>query len=96
MNFLHMCEYGTLKPVRIILRKGSEERGWGMEGWTKQGTLYAYVEMSQWNPLYYTNKYFKNIHMASDIAKMSFSWDVMYWEGHLMENLVKILMRSGV
>jgi hypothetical protein len=46
-----MYEYGTLKPVKVILstRRG---RGRTMEGWTKLDTLYAYIEMSQQNPMY--------------------------------------------
>jgi hypothetical protein len=47
MYFLYNYEYGTLKPVKIILRrrKGKRENNGGNEpNW---GTLYAYMEMSE-------------------------------------------------
>jgi hypothetical protein len=46
-GFLHMYEYGTLKPVKIILRKGRKKRennGGNKQNW---GTLSTYMEMSQ-------------------------------------------------
>jgi hypothetical protein len=45
-----MHEYGTLKPVEVILRRGKEEEednGGDDPNW---GMLYAYMEMSQPNP----------------------------------------------
>jgi hypothetical protein len=46
--FISMYENRTMKPVEIVLRRGSEkERDRGCEfDW---GTLYACVEVSQWN-----------------------------------------------
>jgi hypothetical protein len=47
-------EYGTLKPVQAILRKGGEEgEQWRDEA--NRGAWYAYMEMSQWDPQY--NRY---------------------------------------
>jgi hypothetical protein len=47
-----MYEYGTLKPDKVILRRwrGKRENNEGDE--PNQGTLYAYMEMSQQNSLY--------------------------------------------
>jgi hypothetical protein len=45
--FLYMYEYGTLKPVKIILRKGRRKRKNNRGNESHQGTLYAYMEMSQ-------------------------------------------------
>jgi hypothetical protein len=42
-----MYEYGTLKPVKVILGRGKRENI--VPNW---GTLYACMEMSQQNPLY--------------------------------------------
>jgi hypothetical protein len=40
-----MYEYGTLKPAKVILRRGKRENNGGDEpNW---GTFYAYMEMSQ-------------------------------------------------
>jgi hypothetical protein len=47
-----MYEYGTLKPDKVILRRGRrkmENKG-GDE--PNLGTLYTYIEMSQGNLLY--------------------------------------------
>jgi hypothetical protein len=47
-----MYEYGTLKSVKVIL-KGEGGRGRNNGGdEPNQGTLYAFMEMSQQNPLY--------------------------------------------
>jgi hypothetical protein len=46
MYFLYMCEFGTLKPVKVILRKGRRKRDNG-GGKPNQSTLYTYMEMSQ-------------------------------------------------
>jgi hypothetical protein len=52
MYFLHMYEYGTLKPFKVILRrgKGKRENNGGDE--PHRGTLGAYTEMLQQNSLY--------------------------------------------
>jgi hypothetical protein len=43
-----MYEYGTLKHIKIILRRESGKRGSnGGDEEPNQGTLYAYTEMSQ-------------------------------------------------
>jgi hypothetical protein len=51
MYFIYMFEDKTLKPVKIIWSKGSENDGGGGAE-PNQGTLQAYMEMSEWNPLY--------------------------------------------
>jgi hypothetical protein len=56
-----MCEYGILKPVKVILRRTGEEGEWWK--WIKPGTIHVYMEMSQWNPLY-------NYHIIKNIFKM--------------------------
>jgi hypothetical protein len=39
-----MCEYGTLKPVEVVLRRG---KGRIMKGWTNPGHIkYIYMGMS--------------------------------------------------
>jgi hypothetical protein len=47
MYFLYMYEYGTLKSVEVILRRGwgrgRENNGGDEPNW---GILYAYMEMS--------------------------------------------------
>jgi hypothetical protein len=43
-NFLSMYEYGTLKPVEIILRKGKENNGEDDPNWD---SLYTCIEISQ-------------------------------------------------
>jgi hypothetical protein len=50
--FLHIYEYVTLKPTEAILRREREKRVKNGHNEPKQGTLYAYVEMSQQNILY--------------------------------------------
>jgi hypothetical protein len=44
-----MYEYGTLRPISVILRRGwkKKENNGGDE--TNWGTLYTYMEMSQQN-----------------------------------------------
>jgi hypothetical protein len=42
-----MYEYGTLKHIKIILRRESGKRGSNGGDEPNQGTLYAYTEMSQ-------------------------------------------------
>jgi hypothetical protein len=52
MYFLHMYEYGILKPVKATLRRrwGKRENNRGDEpNW---GTLYAEMELSGQTPLY--------------------------------------------
>jgi hypothetical protein len=47
MYFLSMYKYGTLKPVKTILRRGREKRennGGDEPNWA---TLYAHMRMSQ-------------------------------------------------
>jgi hypothetical protein len=44
--FLHMHEYGTLKPVSHF-KKGSGRRGRLMDGMNQTGVQYMYMEMSQ-------------------------------------------------
>jgi hypothetical protein len=47
-----MYEYGTLKPVEVILRTG-RETGKIVEGMIQtKDILYVHMEMSQLNPLY--------------------------------------------
>jgi hypothetical protein len=46
-----LCEYGTLKPVQVILRRG-RKRGRSRRDETNWDTLYVYMEMSQRNPMY--------------------------------------------
>jgi hypothetical protein len=43
---LHMYEYGTLKPIEVILRRGwrKRENNGGEE--PNQGTLYVHMEMA--------------------------------------------------
>jgi hypothetical protein len=41
-----LCEYGTLKPVQVILRRG-RKRGRSRRDETNWDTLYVYMEMSQ-------------------------------------------------
>jgi hypothetical protein len=43
-----MHEYGTLKPVKAILRRGNMENNGGDE--PNRGIFYAYVEMSYKTP----------------------------------------------
>jgi hypothetical protein len=45
--FLYVYEYGTLKPVEVILRRGKEKREKNEGDESNWGTLYAYMEMSQ-------------------------------------------------
>jgi hypothetical protein len=47
MYFLHVYEYGTLKPAEAILRRGKGKRENNGGDVPNQGTLYIYVEMSQ-------------------------------------------------
>jgi hypothetical protein len=42
-----MYEYGTLKPVEIILRRRKEKRKNKRGDEPNWGTLYAYMKMSQ-------------------------------------------------
>jgi hypothetical protein len=57
MYFLHIYEFGTLKPVEVILRK-RKERGRIMEE-MNQGIFYTYMEMKPPILLLYTNKKIK-------------------------------------
>jgi hypothetical protein len=41
-----MCEYGTLKPVKVILRRGRDIKENNERDEPNWGTLYAYMEMS--------------------------------------------------
>jgi hypothetical protein len=45
--FLYMCEYGSLKPVEGILRRGRGKRENTGEDEPNWGTLYTYMGMSQ-------------------------------------------------
>jgi hypothetical protein len=47
-----MHEYGTLKTVEVILRRGRKKRENNGEDESNQGTLYMYVEMSLKKTLY--------------------------------------------
>jgi hypothetical protein len=42
-----MYEYGTLKPVKVILRRGREKRENNGGNKPNLGTLYTYMKMSQ-------------------------------------------------
>jgi hypothetical protein len=44
-----MYEYGTLKPVKVILRRGMARRENNGGDETNQGTLYVYMKASQQN-----------------------------------------------
>jgi hypothetical protein len=52
---------GTLKPVKIILRRGRGKRENNGGGEPNQGALYARMEMTQQNPLY-KEGFFKKDH----------------------------------
>jgi hypothetical protein len=47
MYFLYKYEYGTLKTVEAILRGERRKRENNGRNEPNQGTLYAYMEMSQ-------------------------------------------------
>jgi hypothetical protein len=47
-----MYEYGTLKPVEVILRKRRGKQAVSRGDEPKQGTLYIYMEMLQPPPSY--------------------------------------------
>jgi hypothetical protein len=47
-----MYEYGTLKPVKVILRRGRGKRESKRRDESNQGTIYVCIERSQQNPLY--------------------------------------------
>jgi hypothetical protein len=49
--FLYMHRYGRLKPVEVIFRRRVREEGEKLRGWSKEGTIYVYMEMSQKNPM---------------------------------------------
>jgi hypothetical protein len=42
-----MYEYGTLKQVKVISRRGRRGRENNGQDETKWGTMYAYIEMPQ-------------------------------------------------
>jgi hypothetical protein len=44
-----MYEYGTLKPVEVILRRGRGKMENNGADETNKGTLYTYMEISQLN-----------------------------------------------
>jgi hypothetical protein len=46
MYFLHIYEYGTLEPIKAILRRGKEKSENIAEDEPNLGTLYTYMEMS--------------------------------------------------
>jgi hypothetical protein len=47
MYFLHKHEYGTLKSVEVILRRGRRKRENNGGNETNLGTLYAYMKKLQ-------------------------------------------------
>jgi hypothetical protein len=50
MCFLSIYEYGTLKPVKVILRKVRGKRENNEEDELSHDPLYALMEVSQQNP----------------------------------------------
>jgi hypothetical protein len=52
--FLYIYEYGTLKPVEVILRRGRDERENNGRDEPNWGTLYVtYIEMSHVCHIYF-------------------------------------------
>jgi hypothetical protein len=49
---VYMYEYGTLKPVKVILRRRREKRENNGGGETKWAHCYAHIEMPQRSSLY--------------------------------------------
>jgi hypothetical protein len=75
MNFLYLYEYGILKPVEAILRRGRGKNNGEDE--PNQGMLYAYMEMLQQNFLYsyyILIKMFKTKLMGIMIQKYLLNW----------------------
>jgi hypothetical protein len=59
-----MYEYGTLKPLEAILKRGRGKRENNGGDELNPDTLYTYMEISKWKPpvqLLCTNKTFKNL-----------------------------------
>jgi hypothetical protein len=51
--FIYLYEKRTMKPVESFYIGGEGDEGeWWWGGEPNQGTMQAYMEMSQWNPLY--------------------------------------------
>jgi hypothetical protein len=42
-----VCEYGRLKPIKVISRKGVGEEGFKGGDEPNHGTIYVHMEMSQ-------------------------------------------------
>jgi hypothetical protein len=47
MYFLHMCEPWTLKPVKVILKRGKGKKENNGVDESTQSILYTYMKMSQ-------------------------------------------------
>jgi hypothetical protein len=50
MYFLFTYEYGTLKPVEVILRRGEEEEGGYGRNELNRGTFLAYLKYHNKTP----------------------------------------------
>jgi hypothetical protein len=61
-----------MRLTRVVLRGNKVMRGVIRGGEFNQGTLYAYMEISQWNPfvqLIYTNKKWEKFYKEKTVLK---------------------------